>query len=223
MGELAGARRAGRVLPNGVRKRPEQRPGASLSPRQPHTARWWPPQPRSVAEGYLCAFWCPLALAPIVAGAVRWHAMQPPPSGYVTSSDACRVLGISDRTLRRRVQAGAVDGEYVARPQGTVLYVKLPNGHAAQDTAIEAALDGAAASDQEDTPDGNHAALVAPTAPLEAYLALVADIRILERENGALRAERDAALQAATEAAGRGAELQAELDRLRARPWWRRW
>ena len=98
--------------------------------------------------------------------------MHTPPHGYVNAADAARILGISDRTLRRRVQAGIVDGEYVARPQGSVLYVKLPNGHAAEKASAEAAPDGAAASDQEDTPDGNHAALAASTAPLEAYLAL---------------------------------------------------
>jgi hypothetical protein len=58
-----------------------------------------------------------------------------PPDGYVTSADACTRLGISDRTLRRRVAAGTIEGEYLPRPQGTVLYVKLP-----EDTAMDTAM-----------------------------------------------------------------------------------
>jgi hypothetical protein len=141
-----------------------------------------------------------------------------PPTGYISSADACRRLSISDRTLRRRVQAGSIAGEYIARPQGTILYVKLPEAVAAE----QAATGGDSAFDQRETPDGQHAAPVAPTAPLEAYMALVADIRTLERENGALRAERDAAMRAADEAAARGTELQKTLDQERARSWWRR-
>jgi hypothetical protein len=58
-----------------------------------------------------------------------------PPDGYVTSAAACARLGISDRTLRRRVAAGTIEGEYLPRPQGTVLYVKLP-----EDTAMDTAM-----------------------------------------------------------------------------------
>jgi hypothetical protein len=147
-----------------------------------------------------------------------------PPAGYVTLSEAVKRLGLSDRTIRRRVQAGTLEGEHVARPQGTVLYVKLPE---------DATPHGNAASDQEDTPTRQDAAQAAPealTAALETVGALVERVAVLGAENAALservgRAESDAA-----HAEYRAAELQAErdilraeLERVRARRWWRWW
>jgi hypothetical protein len=129
----------------------------------------------------------------------------PPPDGYVTAADACRVLGISDRTLRRRVQAGEIDGEYVARPQGSVLYVRLP----------QAAQEAASGHEQ--------AAIVA--ALLERLDSR--DAALLAATERAARAEATAETlrERVTDLAQLAAERQAELEELRdreRRPWWKR-
>lgn len=144
-----------------------------------------------------------------------------PPEGYVSSADACRVLNISDRTLRRRVQAGTIAGEYVARPQGTILYVKLPEGV----TAPEAAGDAAhAVSDSvsEDAASDTADAATLPTKPpetttrlLDTVLAQAERIAALEREAGTLGSSVDAYRREVE-------WLRAELERAR-RPWWRFW
>jgi hypothetical protein len=149
-----------------------------------------------------------------------------PPDGYVKAEEACRVLGISDRTLRRRVQAGTVEGEYIPRPQGSILYVKLPSGTVPQ-TAGDAAPDGDASSEEpESAPETRQdAALVAML--LERIDAK--DAAILAATERAVRAEaeRDAARQAAAEVKEELAAERAETARLREkaeRPWWqRRW
>jgi hypothetical protein len=153
---------------------------------------------------------------------------QQPPDGYVTLSEAVKRLGISDRTIRRRVQAGTIEGEYIARSQGTVLYVKLP-----EDAAVQAAPDVSATFDQKGTPTRQDAALVVSEALMlaqEAIGSLVERVTVLGAENAALservgRAEADAA-----HAARRAAEFQterdllrAELERIRARRWWQWW
>jgi hypothetical protein len=129
----------------------------------------------------------------------------PPPDGYISAADACRVLGISDRTLRRRVQAGEIDGEYVARPQGSVLYVRLP----------QAATEAAAGGEQ--------AAIVA--ALLERLDSK--DAALLAATERAARAEATAETlrERVTDLAQLAAERQAELEELRdreRRPWWKR-
>lgn len=127
------------------------------------------------------------------------------PEGYVSAADACRVLGISDRTLRRRVQAGEIDGEYVARPQGSVLYVRLPQA------APEAAS------------GGDHTALAALF--LEQMAAK--DAALLAATERAARAEATAETlrERVTDLAQLAAERQAELEELRdreRRPWFKR-
>jgi hypothetical protein len=148
-----------------------------------------------------------------------------PLDGYVTSAEACARLGISDRTLRRRVQAGAIDGEYVARPQGSVLYVKLPPENTAAQTADTA--DAAGVSESE--PEGKDTAAggTPPIEPLAATTALVETISSLVERNAAL-SDRVAALEReagqlqgrAESAEHRAAELQRRLD---ARRWWKLW
>ena len=163
-----------------------------------------------------------------------------PPEGYVSSADACKALGISPRTLTRRVRAGEIAGEYIPRPQGTILYVKLPEGYAAP----EAAGDGAAACDAE-----NHNATGGVTRGPDTALAasLLEEVTrqqaaLLTATERAVRAEgeRDAARQAAKAAHELVAEIRAQRDdlakrlaaserenaSLRARverPWWRFW
>lgn len=141
-----------------------------------------------------------------------------PPEGYVSSADACAALGISDRTLRRRVQAGTIAGEYVARPQGTILYVKLPEGVAASEAAGDAAPDGEAAS--EDPNAAEQAAIL--TALLERLDSK--DAALLAATERAARAEteRDAAQQAAEAARSDVARLAADLEALRSAPWYER-
>jgi len=162
-----------------------------------------------------------------------------PPDGYVTSADACAQLGISDRTLRRRVQTGIIEGEYIPRPQGSILYVKLPP-NAASETAMNTAPDGSAVSGLR-APEMSHTApLQAAQAPEPLQDAPAATTRALEILAAALESERterqrlsvelleQTAARAAAEA--RTTMLQAQLDQARAdlerergRRWWRFW
>lgn len=143
---------------------------------------------------------------------------HPPPAGFVTLAEAVRRLGVSDRTIRRRVERGELEGEHVPRPQGTVLYVRLP-----EDAAPDAAP-GGTPQKPEKMPEesrgnagGEHAALSA--ALLERLDA--ANAALLAATERAARAE--AARDAAREAAG---ELRRRLEDAEARlrrPWWRFW
>jgi len=163
-----------------------------------------------------------------------------PPEGYVSSADACAALGISDRTLRRRVQAGTIAGEYVARPQGTILYVKLPDGLAAP----QAAAGGDAVSDAENHNVTGGVTRGEDTATLRDLWERIdgKDAALLAATERAVKAEgeRDAARQAAeaaqvlaAEIATRAAMLEAQRDELRRRlaeaearlrrRWWKWW
>ncbi len=144
-----------------------------------------------------------------------------PPDGFVQAAQACRLLGISDRTLRRRVQAGTVEGEYIPRPQGTVLYVKLPPeleqaaGDAAPDTAPRKPAETA-----EETEETHAASLAAHTAMFLERLD-TAQAALLAATERATRAEveRDAAREtAARERDDVRSKLEAELRRT----WWDR-
>ena len=143
-----------------------------------------------------------------------------PPAGFIPSSEACERLGISDRTLRRRVQAGTIEGEYVPRPQGSVLYVRLP-----QDAAAEAALDAAQAADPgpTDPPDtAGHTAVV--LAFLERLGAQEAALLAATERAVKAEVERDAARQAAQAAVRERADLAERLrlaeERLATRKWY---
>lgn len=154
-----------------------------------------------------------------------------PPEGYVSSAEARRRLGIADRTLRRRVAAGTIEGEYLPRPQGSVLYVKLPP----EQTAEDAAPGGSATSDQEPPPRGEDAAETAflldrLEAAHERERAQADRIAALERENGRLEsaathaandAQRHA--QRAQEAEARADDLARQLERERGRSLWKPW
>jgi hypothetical protein len=168
-----------------------------------------------------------------------------PPDGYVTTADACKRLGISDRTLRRRVQAGTIEGEYVARPQGSVLYVKLP-----AEAATQAAhtTDAASASEGEQVASETAEAAAVTTEPPAATTGLLAIIegdretirgqaytigeqaaRIaeLEREAGRLEgrllaAERDALAERLARAEMQASQIVEERQRAAQHPWWER-
>lgn len=156
-----------------------------------------------------------------------------PPEGYISSADACKALGISDRTLRRRVQAGTIAGEYIARPQGSVLYIKPPEGYTADEAAPDTAPDGVPRKPEEIAEDirGNQAAL----AVLLLERIDTAQAALLAATERAVLAEgeRDAARQAAETARELAAEIRAQRDdlarrlaeaeRRASRPWWRFW
>lgn len=54
----------------------------------------------------------------------------------VTVAEAARVLGCSERTIRRKIKGGELAAVKVARPQGAVWYVQV-NGH--ESGAVQAA------------------------------------------------------------------------------------
>jgi hypothetical protein len=140
-----------------------------------------------------------------------------PPEGFVTSAVACQHLGISDRTLRRRVQAGTIEGEYIPRPQGTVLYVRLPEGLA----AVEAALDGTvdAPTEAATSAGGKDTALLL-AALLERLDGKDAALLAATERAARAEAERDAARQAAAGLAERLSRVETERDAERRRGWW---
>ncbi len=149
-----------------------------------------------------------------------------PPPGYESLADATRRYGVSERTLRRRIEDGELAAERVPRPQGDVLFVKLPDD-AAGNMEPNPAPDGSASYGQEQMIGS---AIVSVMAPLLAELAESRrETAEVHEENASLREDRGR-LQAEWEAASaRAAELQAErdaaraeLEALRSAPWWRR-
>jgi hypothetical protein len=149
---------------------------------------------------------------------------QVPPDGFVPMLEAVQRLGKSDRTIRRMIAAGTLEGEPIARPQGTIWYVRLPPEFAAE-TAADAAPGGDVISDQEN----DDAATLAAVTALDAALrraeerAAALDERN-ERQAGMMveQAERIGKLTAKLDAAAAEAtDLRRQLDESR-RPWWKR-
>jgi 5-methylcytosine-specific restriction endonuclease McrA len=148
-----------------------------------------------------------------------------PPSGYESLADAAKRYGVSGRTLRRRIEDGELEAERLKRPQGSILFVKIPPGAATLE-AVDAAPSGAVISDQE---NDDAATLAAVTALDEAFRraeerAAALDERN-ERQAGMMveQAERIGRLTAKLDAATAGAaERRRQLDEAR-RPWWRFW
>jgi hypothetical protein len=145
-----------------------------------------------------------------------------PPAGYESLTDAATRRGVSVRTLTRQIEAGAAEAERIQRPQGTVLFVKIP-GEAAPNAVPNPAPVGSAGNDQEQKIGGIEAAITAAVDPLERRLAFAdqlirtnGETMIRQAETiGRLTAERDAAVT-------RASELQTQLEALRSTPWWRR-
>lgn len=149
-----------------------------------------------------------------------------PPEGYVTSAVARRVLGISDRTLRRRVQTGQIDGEYVARAQGTVLYVRLSENVASRGSAVsnqEGTQAAKAASDTAAPPES----LSEPPAAILRLLDTVdrqgREIADLSRRLGAAEATAAMLERQRSDLARWLDEAHAEIAKLRRRRWWTPW
>jgi hypothetical protein len=77
-----------------------------------------------------------------------------PPDGFESLADAARRRGVSERTLRRQIEAGIVPAEMFQRPQGSVWFVPLPETEAAETRRS----DGSAANDSESAKGGEQAA-----------------------------------------------------------------
>ncbi len=125
-------------------------------------------------------------------------------SEFVPVAEAARRLGISAATVKRRIAAGALEAEQLARPQGVEYRVRLPREEPApltERTTSEGAPSTGTAQDVS-------AAIRAATAPLVERLA-VQDATIAEQARTIERqAEQVADLR---ETIGRqGAELEAE-------------
>jgi hypothetical protein len=58
------------------------------------------------------------------APATRQQA--PPTHRFAPVSEAVRILGLSATTIRRKIDAGELEAERIARPQGTAFLVKVP-------------------------------------------------------------------------------------------------
>jgi hypothetical protein len=149
---------------------------------------------------------------------------QTPPDGYVPMSVAVERIGKSARTLVRWIEAGDLEGEQIARPQGTIWYVKLPPEYTAE-AADDAARDGVAESDQESAPPGNDLAVAALDAALRRAEERIAALDERNERQAAYvveQAQRIGRLEAERNAAeARAAQLAEDLAAAQ-RPWWRR-
>lgn len=132
---------------------------------------------------------------------------RPIPEGFVPMAVAVHRLRKSDRTIRRMIERGELEGEPIARPQGTVWYVRVP--------PEDAAVGGSAASDQGHEPNGIDLAVA----------ALDAALRRAEERADALNERNERQADIVVAQAQRIGELSAQLDAAKAeaaRPWWRR-
>lgn len=140
--------------------------------------------------------------------------MPPDDSTPLTLSQAAEALGVSVRTVQRRLKAGALDAYKLHTAQGFEWRIRLPVCPAGP-AGVTPPAPVTPVSPPAVTHDKIGPLAVtshAPTAPTPrgdelARLALLA-VDELARENARLRAE--------------GERLRAEVARLAA-PWWRRW
>src|SRR5688500_15290961 len=59
-------------------------------------------------------------------GAPITRQQAPPMHRFVPVAEAVRILGLSATTIRRKIDAGELEAERVARPQGTAFLVRVP-------------------------------------------------------------------------------------------------
>ena len=148
------------------------------------------------------------------------HAMHTPEPRLpgVSTRQAAIILGTSESDIRRRIKRGELAAESIPRPGGTLLRVLL-------DDAIDAP--GAAPTPEVFQSAPTPEALQDAPALTMRLLETVSADRETIREQAETIADLNLRLgraEAASEAAStRASTLQAEIDRLRARPGWRSW
>jgi len=128
-------------------------------------------------------------------------------SDFVPVAEAARSLGISTATVKRRIAAGTLEAEQLARPQGIEYRVRLGRDVPPPLSDVPGPFSERSPSEPPPltpplgvTSHELSAAITAAVAPLAARLIVqdatiaeqVAAIRELERENGRLGAEADA-------------------------------
>ncbi len=128
-------------------------------------------------------------------------------SDFVPVAEAARALGISTATVKRRIAAGTLEAEQLARPQGIEYRVRLGRDVLPPLSDVPGPFSERLSSEPVPltpplsvTSHELSAAITAAVAPLAARLIVqdatiaeqVASIRELERENGRLGAEADA-------------------------------
>ena len=146
-------------------------------------------------------------------------------SDWLTVEAAAKRLGVSPATIKRRIQdskpvrlAGdrsvELESELIERPQGHEWRVRIKG----------ALLPISSAPERSDSEDASALSSVQEdSGALTALLDMVVDIRALERENGTLRAERDAERMRADSLQAERDRLSAELERERRRSVWKPW
>jgi excisionase family DNA binding protein len=119
----------------------------------------------------------------------------------VSVAEACRILSVSDSTIRRLLRAGRLEAQKVQRPQGHVWLVKVPaptGTSSAEPPKQLGATDG--------QPPGPPALTMWMTSVLEPLVAELGTsrqrIEDLARENGRLAAELDTLRAAQATTAG---------------------
>jgi hypothetical protein len=146
-----------------------------------------------------------------------------PPDGFVPMADAVERFGVSARTIVRRIEAGQIEGEQIARPQGTVWYVRLP-AEAAEDAAPDAAQGGNAESDQGTMSGGEQTALAAALVWTQGQVEALTERNERQAATIIEQAQRVGQLEGTLAAErARADAAEAERDRLRGRRWWTWW
>jgi excisionase family DNA binding protein len=156
---------------------------------------------------------------------------QPATLQGVTVAEAAAILGVSTATVRRMVKRGQLEGQRVIRPQGSAFVVMMP-AHASGITEDTTATQQSAGVTSRDNASPvaqltawSETFLVPLVAALERSQATVREqaetigrqserATELERENGRLIAERDAASAAAEATAAEAITLKIENQKL---------
>jgi excisionase family DNA binding protein len=143
----------------------------------------------------------------------------------VSVVEAAHTLGVSINTVRKWVKTGRLQAERIARPQGVILRVYLPQQHAANEQAPVAPRQGL-------REDPHEAPAVEPqqTPPLVPDLARASAMAEYNRALvEPLVREIDELSRRLETLASENGRLSAELESARSRlepqpcPWWRRW
>jgi excisionase family DNA binding protein len=147
-----------------------------------------------------------------------------PDDRWVSVEEAARRLGVSDATVRRRVRAGTLEGERLARPQGEVYRVResaLP-----PDSQVAAADTLAEEAPTTDMTSLLRERLLAAdnliSTELETISRYVERIANLERDNGRLQSEVSHLTEQLAAERARADAAEARVRERAERPWWRK-